>query len=439
MKKERRIKVRRNLNADELYRLLRESFSHIKEHRLGNIKIKLPDALQSGFALFSLKDSSLLAFDQREAENLETIYGIESIPCDTQMRAILDGVEPETLRPSFQLIFRELQRGKELEPYSYLSGHYLLSLDGTGYFSSHKVHCENCLTKTLKNGEVLYHHQMLGAAIVHPDLSEVIPLMPEPIMKQDGENKNDCERNAAKRFLEKFRQDHPHLKTIIVEDALSSNGPHIRELQRHNLRFILGVKESDHKYLFNQVAQARESGTSTLYETTEKGVTRRYHFVNKIPLNASNQDVVVNFMEYWEISDKGDEKYFAWVTDMTITRFNCCGIMRGGRARWKIENETYNTLKNQGYHFQHNFGHGEKNLSVVFPLLMMLAFLFDQALQIACPLFQAALTKLHSRVRLWDRVRNLFASITFDSMEMLFRAIVYGYRIDNIIILDDTT
>jgi len=438
MAKKREIKIRRNLNADELYRLLHVSFSHIKEHRLGGIKISLPDALMSGFALFSLKDSSLLAFDEREPENLKTIYGLESIPCDTQMRTILDGVEPETLRPSFQLIFRELQRGKVLEPYSYLSGHYLLSIDGTGYFSSHKIHCENCLEKTLKNGETLYHHQMLGAAIVHPDLSEVIPLMPEPIMKQDGENKNDCERNASKRFLEKFRQDHPHLKMIVIEDALSSNAPHIRELQRHNLRFILGVKESDHKHLFKQVAQARESGTSTLYETTEKGVTRRYHFVNKVPLNASNQDLLVNFIEYWEISDKG-EKYFAWVTDMTITCLNCYDIMRGGRARWKIENETYNTLKNQGYHFEHNFGHGDKNLAVVFPLLMMLAFLVDQALQIACPLFQAALTKLRSRTRLWQRVRNLFASIRFDSMEMLFRAIFYGYHIENIVILDNTT
>lgn len=438
MAKKRRIQVRRNLNADELYRLLREGFKEIKEHRIGKIKITLPDALMSGFAMFSLKDSSLLGFDEREPENLKTIYGIEEIPSDTQMRKILDGVEPETLRPGFKLIFKELQRGKELEAYSYLSGHYLLSLDGTGYFSSHKIHCENCLTKTLKNGEVLYHHQMLGAAIVHPDLAEVIPLMPEPIMKQDGESKNDCERNAGKRFLEKFRQDHPHLKTIVIEDALSSNAPHIRELQRHNLRFILGVKESDHKYLFNQVAQARESETSTLYETTEKGVTRRYHFINKVPLNASNQDLLVNFMEYWEISDEG-EKYFAWVTDLTITPFNCYAIMRGGRARWKIENETYNTLKNQGYHFEHNFGHGEKNLSVVFPLLMMLAFLVDQALQIACPLFQAALTKLRSRTRLWERVRNLFASLHFDSMEMLFRAIFYGYRIENIIILDDTT
>jgi len=76
---------------------------------------------------------------------------------------------------------------------------------------------------------------------VHPDSPVVIPLAPEPIIKQDGETKNDCERNAAKRFLARVRQDHPDLPLIIVEDALSSNAPHIRELQKHHLRFILGL------------------------------------------------------------------------------------------------------------------------------------------------------------------------------------------------------
>jgi disulfide oxidoreductase YuzD len=125
-----------------------------------------------------------------------------------------------------------------------------MSSDGTGYFYSKNIHCPSCLErKNPKTGEITYSHQMYGAAIVHPNLKEVIPLMPEPIIKQDGETKNDCERNASKRFFEKFRQDHPNLPVIVVEDALSSNAPHIRELQRHNLRYILGVKEGDHEFL----------------------------------------------------------------------------------------------------------------------------------------------------------------------------------------------
>ena len=142
----------------------------------------------SAFAMFSLKSPSLLAFDKERAEgNLHTIYGIERVPCDTHMREILDPVSPKLLRPVFKSVFRQLQRGKALEPMAFLDGHYLLALDGTGYFSSKTIHCASCLHKVHRNGSITYYHQMLGAAIIHPDLRAVIPLMPEPIVKHDGD------------------------------------------------------------------------------------------------------------------------------------------------------------------------------------------------------------------------------------------------------------
>jgi hypothetical protein len=138
--------------------------------------------------------------------------------------------QAELFRPLFKSIFRQLQRGKALEAMTFLDGHYLLALDGTGYCSSQTIHCASCLQKVHRNGTITYFHQMLGAAIIHPDRREVIPLMPEPIVKHDGTDKNDCERNAAKRFIAKLRQDHPHLQVIVTEDSLSSNAPHIETL-----------------------------------------------------------------------------------------------------------------------------------------------------------------------------------------------------------------
>src|SRR2546426_4167451 len=377
-------KARKHLSADALFGLVRNGFAHIPDYRLSETDITLADALMAAFAMFSLKAPSLLAFDKERVEgNLHTIYGIERVPCDTHMREILDPVSPKVLRPVFKSVFRQLQRGKALEAMTFLDGHYLLALDGTEYFSSKTIHCASCLHRVHRNGSITYAHQMLGAAIIHPDQRAVIPLMPEPIVNHDGTVKNDCERNAAKRFVAKLRQDHPHLKFIVTEDSLSSNAPHIETLHAHGLHYILGVKEGDHAYLFEQVEVADQARRVTYYERHDHAaaVVHRFRFVNDVPLNESNTDVRVNFIEYWELGDN-KVQHFSWVTDLRVSKRNVYRLMRGGRARWKIENETFNTLENQGYNFEHNYGHGEQNLSVVFAMLMMLAFLVDQTQQL---------------------------------------------------------
>jgi hypothetical protein len=150
-------KARKDLSADALFRLVRSRFDDLPDSRSGAVDIPLGDALMSAFALFSLKDPSLLAFDERRQDpndNFRTIYGIDHVPCDTQMRAILDPVDPDHLRPLFGDVFRRLQRGKALEDFVYLDGPYLVSLDGTTYFSSTKVPCSSCLEKHHRGGGI---------------------------------------------------------------------------------------------------------------------------------------------------------------------------------------------------------------------------------------------------------------------------------------------
>ena len=393
-------KERKHLSADALFGLLRTTFAQVPDHCSADAGIPLTDALMSGFAMFSLKCPSLLDFDKRRAEgNLQTIYGIACAPCDSYLREMLEPVSPESLRPAFKAVFRQLQRGKAFEDMVFFKDCYVLALDGTGYFSSKTIHCPSCLTKHHRDGSVTYAHQMLGAALIHPERREVIPLMPEPIIQQDGSKKNDCERNAAKRFIAKLRQDHPHLKFIVTEDGLSSNAPHIETLHDHGCHYILGVKEGDHGHLFEQVHAAEQAGQVRHYERHDRGagITHRFRFINDMPLNESRHDVRVNFIEYWEVS-QDRVQHFSWVTDFRVHKSNVYKLMRGGRARWKIENETFNTLKNHGYHFDHNYGHGEQNLSVVLALLMMLAFLVDQTQQLCCALFRAVWEKLGSKL-----------------------------------------
>lgn len=426
--------VRKHLNADALIQLMREDFQQIPDHRAGNAKIPLADAMMSALAMFQLKDPSLLAFDKRrrgEPENLHTIWGIADIPCDSQMREILDPLAISSLRAPFRSAFRQLQRGKDFEKMTFIDGHYLLSGDGSGFYSSEKVSSEYCMGKKNKNGNTLYYQQMYAAAFVHPDHKEVIPVFPEMITRKDGAKKNDSERNAAGRFFEEFRREHPHLKVIVVEDGLSSNGPHIRDLTRLDLRFILGAKPGDHQFLFDRMDEAVELGQATEFQYTDPDEPEKIHyfrFINQVPLNQSNQDLLVNFLEYWQVDKHGKTTKFSWVTDLAITRENVVEIMRAGRARWKIENETFNTLKNQGYNLGHNYGLGKKNLSAVFAILMMLAFLIDQIQQMSCWLFQEAWKREESKRALWESIRSFFRNYRVDSMETILRAIAHGFE-----------
>ncbi len=424
-------RLRRYLHFDALVPLVRRGFEQLPDPRRCP-DFSLPDTLMAGLALFSLKDPSVLAFQRRAVDhNLRSVFGLQAIPSDTQMRTILDEVEPDQLRPAFRDLFRQLQRGKVLEDYVFLQGCYLVALDGVEYFCSTKVHCDHCLTRQ-HHGQSYYYHQMLGAVLVHPDFPEVIPLAPEPIQRQDGQCKNDCERNAARRWLRRFRQDHPHLPVIITEDALSSNAPHIHDLKAARCHFILGVKPGDHVHLFQQVEQRLELDQVEVTGDVdpERGLTRSYLVVPNVSLNETNPDLRVNFLKCVEINARQEEREWTWVTDLELTAGMVGRVGRvacGGRTRWRIENETFNTLKNQGYHFEHNYGHGEKHLATVLALLMMLAFLIDQMQQKCNPLFRAAWKKKGPKCALWEAMRHLFDSFEVSSMREIYEAIAYGH------------
>ena len=186
--------------------------------------------------------------------------------------------------------------------------------------------------------------------------------------------------------------------------------------------------------------RVEQEGRVTYYERHDRkaGIVHHFRFINDMPLNDSRSDVRVNFIEYWEVS-KDKVQHFSWVTDFRVNKYNVYKLMRGGRARWKIENETFNTLKNQGYNFEHNYGHGEQNLSVVFAMLMMLAFLVDQTQQLCCGLFRAVWNQLGSKRLLWERMRALFFDYALESMRQLLEALFYGLKKSSPVLAIDTS
>lgn len=422
------IPIRESLCASSLINTTHNLFLKIPDPRKlsANNRITFADLLMSGLAIFGLKFPSLLEYDRKRTDlaiesNLKTLYHVNQAPSDTYLRERLDELNPDFIRPAFKKIFAKVQRGKCLEEFEFMDGYYILSIDGTGEFSSSKICCKHCCKKEGQNGNVSYYHQMLGACIVHPEKSNVIPICPEVIQNQDGQTKNDCERNASKRFMENFRREHPHLKVIIVEDGLASNGPHIKLLEQYKMKYILGAKPGDHKFLFDTIDS---SDDSKYYEfKDEKGFTHQFRYINDVSLNKTNPNLRVNFFEYMETNPKGKETRFSWVTNIRISEKNIYKLMRGGRSRWKIENETFNTLKNLGYNFEHNYGHGKEYLATVFCLLMMLAFLIDQVQEMTCSLFRAVKKHAGTYRGLWEKMRVLFEYIKVPSWEDFYHLI----------------
>ncbi|MGB1311414.1 MAG: transposase [Leucothrix sp.] len=425
------MKLRKHLSHPGLLKTVTRHFQQVPDPSGPDAGIPLRDCLLSGLAVFGLKYPSLLQFDRDRmdevtAHNLRALYGICQAPCDTYLRERLDEIDPVLLRPVFKQLFAQVQRGNELKRFQFMDDYYLLSVDGTGYFSSHQVHCDQCCVKNHRNGSKTYYHQLLGAVLVHPDHSHVLPFAPEPILKQDGKKKNDCERNAAKRLLRDVRREHPHLKLMVVEDGLASNGPHIKLLKSLDMRFILGAQPKDHTFLFEWVEQANPTEYTF---TDDQGHHHQFRYLNGVPLNDSHFDCEINFLDYRETTPSGKTHHFTWVTDVELTETTVYTVMRGGRARWRIENETFNTLKNQGYHFEHNFGHGHRHLSTIMAYLMLLAFLIDQIQGLCCQLFQAAMLEAKSRLRFWRKLRARFEDFLIDDWETLYGSILQHPKI----------
>jgi hypothetical protein len=423
------------LTFDELMRFLDTQFQSFPDRRTGNaIRYKLPDVLKSAFAMFSLKSPSLLDFKEQavaEEKNLHYIYRIEGeIPCDNQMRSMLDPLDPNLLRPLLGACFDRLSEAGIVREYEYWKQHVIVPVDGVEHFSSTKVYCSSCTTRKHRNGETSYHHSGLAAVMAHPYQSEVFPLDFEPILNQDGAQKNDCERNAAKRLCAALHERYPDLKIILVEDALYANAPHIRQITDYGWSYILNVKPDSHKSLEKQFAGRRATGqVKELRITDPEGVKHYFAWTNNLCLTDSTSDVRVNYLVYEQTDKQGKVTRWGWVTNLPLTARTVESVMRAGRARWKIENETFNTLKNQGYHFEHNYGHGTQHLATILALLMFLAFTVDQIQQRCCTLFRRLQQGLSTKAKLWSSIRHLFNVLVFKSMEALYRRLAANYRL----------
>lgn len=421
---------KKHLSFGSLRNALSSLFCDLPDRREPvKINYSIHDAMMSGFACMYFQEPSLLQFQQRIKEdynrhNLETLFAVNNIPGQTQLRDIVDEVKSDKLSPIFKDCFSRLQRGRHLLQYQLFPGLYLCSIDATQYFHSQSIHCDSCLTTEHKNGALSYSHKVLQTAIMHPDRRQVIPLMPEEIRNTDGNIKQDCEINAAKRLIPEIKKDHPQLGLIIAADDLFSRQPFITDVLANGYHYIFTVKPDSHKYLMEWIYSYDKEDINECRIIDKKGRTHKYEWVNNVPLYGRADSIEVNFFRYQIISkDKnGNEKIAyksSWITDLEINEENCVTLVRGARCRWKIENECFNTLKNQGYSIEHNYGHGEKNLCFNFFLLTLLAFFFHQIFELTDPLYQDCRKKFGSKQNMWGNLRSCIMIFVYETWEIL--------------------
>ncbi len=419
------LKLRKDVSKPGLLRVVREVFEGVVEKVCGR-KFSTGDCLMSGLAVFLEKHASLLQFDLTRHRhkvvemNLRRLYGLAQVPCDTTLRRRLDPISPVRYRQAFQQVLQRAQRGKVLQRMSAWRGHYLVAVDGTGTFSSQRVHGSCCLRARHRNGSTTYSHQQLCAVMVHPDQRQVLPMAIEAVCNGDGSTKNDCERGAWARLVPVLASLYRRMKLIVIADGLFSQGPQIRLLQEHGLRFLLVARAGDHPHL---QAQLDRSDAPWFADPSPEGQERdrQLRVVPEAELNAANPDLKVQVLQSSERRGSGEDarRAFTWVTDLPLNPHNASELARAARSRWKIENETFNTLKNVQY-LEHNFGHGTQHLSDTFAALMLLAFLIDQLLEMACPVMKQIFAKCYTRTATWERLRSSFCAVAFRNWQELY-------------------
>jgi hypothetical protein len=426
---------------DELIEELQSSFEKLPDPRSGeNTRYEVKDAAVSAFGVFFTQSASFLAYQRmmeqaKGRSNVQSLFGAERIPSDVQVRNLLDSQEPGELGDVFAKGHKLLAASGEMEAFRSRTGQYLISCDGTGTISSQKIHCENCSRRALNNGETLYIHYAILPVLVKAGESRVLVLEPEYITPQDGHEKQDCERAAIKRWVQRHAEHFAEQQYTLLGDDLYACQPICALFLEQGFNFILVCKPDSHVALYEQVEFLDKLGSveqlSLRHWNGKYHETQTYRWVNGVPLRRGEDALAVNWCEITIIrEDTGKQLYHnAFITNHELRRSNVVAMVRDGRARWKSENETNNVLKTKGYHLEHNFGHGEQHLANFLLSLNLLAFLFHTLLDLLDEQYQALRQELVVRQDFFNDLRALLRYMLFDNWQHLMHFMLVGLEL----------
>lgn len=421
----------KDLKFKGLMGILARALEPIPDERKGpNRRYALKDAVLAAFSVFFMQSPSFLAHQrhmqqQQGRNNAHSLFGLKRIPSDGQIRNLLDEVDEAWLCDVFWEVDKRLAAQGQLERYRGIRGTFLLSLDGAQYFSSQRIHCPRCRVQ-VRDGRCYYSHEVLMAVLCGPGEETVLCLEPEFIRPQDGHEKQDCEQQAIKRWIERNSHRFAPWSVTVLTDDLHCHCPTCELLLQHQMHFILTCKPSSHPALYAELALLAKVegaiGTLTLRRWNGRYYERWcYRWAERLPLRQIPDTLWVNWCELTISHDKTGETLYhnSWATDHPVNEETVVEIARDGRCRWKVENEGLNVLTMRGYHFDHNYGHGQHHLAATLLTLLLLAFVFHTVFALTCPLYQAVRRALGARRTFFDDLRALTRYLYFEDWEHL--------------------
>lgn len=408
-----------------------------KRHGL-NVMYPMADIGMAAFSVFFMQSPSFLSHQRRlEAghgrSNCESLFGLSKIPSDNHIRDMLDAATPDLLNPMFAETIGLLRRSEGgLDDFRRLGDRLLIALDGTEYHCSKSIHCRHCSRRLRgggkgKPGETEYFHALLAASLVAPGHDKVIPLEPEFIVPQDGADKQDCENAAAKRWLAAHGRRYAELGAVFLGDDLFSRQPLCEAVREVGGSFIFVCKPASHALIQEYVTGVELPTLDVPVRRGKQRYVHRHRWLADVPLRDGKDAICVNWLEIEIVDPKGRTTYRnSFVTDLPVTPHTVVDLAAAGRARWKIENETFNVLKTKGYNLEHSFGHGKQHLASVLVSLNLLAFAMHTVCDIADQLWRTARQKLGPRYNFFNMLSAATNLLIFPSWEDLLLTIAFA-------------
>jgi len=357
--------------------------------------------------------------------NLNEFFKLKDIPSEDGFRYALSKIPTVFFNKILQKLHQRLERKKRVQGFRLLDKYDIVGLDGSGQLSSQKIHCPKCLTHASSQGgkdKCLYLQGQLVASLISAENPLSLTLAYEPIENdgsKDEYHKNDCELSAAKRLLKNLNSLYPRRPFCITGDNLFSVAPIIKQVKDNGWSFIITAKPERNKELFSWYDFLFDTKQELKF-TDEKGHEHHYQWSNKLPLKQAYKDkdfTEVNLLEYSETSSENEVLYYnTWITDIFLHEKNVKQIAKGGRARFAIENVTFNEQKTRGYHIEHNYGHFG-NLPNVFFGLAQIAHLFAQMFSLWKE-GKRLIQEVGSGRRFWERMATLFSSAKMPIFEL---------------------